>query len=224
MRANGPLLKSTLLIAILFVATGAFADTEWNNFNGYKGGYQDFGNNGEATVGEVFSAPQNGDNFLQSFSFYMYRPFYQGDIVLGAYLATWAPQGPLTLLWSSSRYDYANTGQAEITFDTGGIDLSQNPSPNYVIFLSISQYYGESQGAATLVEGERNVGGLSGLISANSQGDFNCLLQNTCWDNFPPIDAAVDLNFNNGVPEPGTLMLLGTGVLSLSGFARRKLF
>jgi hypothetical protein len=88
------------------------------------------------------------------------------------------------------------------------------------MFLSISNYYGQSSGESYVSEGS-SISGLNGFVYNNNAGDFSALY-NTAWSGPLTPDWAVDLQFNS-VPEPGSLMLLGTGILGGLGVLRRKL-
>src|SRR6476661_8061059 len=70
---------------------------------------------------------------LQDFGFYMGNPEVSGNILLRAYIATWNGTHAGTLLYVSADYDYANTGDAHLTFTTGGLPLT--PGATYVAFL-----------------------------------------------------------------------------------------
>jgi hypothetical protein len=212
--------KSLFLAAVLLVAACGFADTTYNNFNGYQDYWNSFGNPNTATYGELFTAPSNSDTNLTSFSFYMGSPTVTGDIALGGYIATWTGSRAGTLLYSSAETTYDNAGHEQLTFNTGGLGLQSGQQ--YVMFLSVSQFYGQSSGETSVSQGS-SINGLNGFAYYNNSGDFNSLFTNN-WDNsgLTP-DWAVDLEFSS-VPEPSSLLMLGTGILGGIGVLRRKLF
>ena len=79
-----------------------------------------------------------------------------------------------------------------------------------------------SRGTTYISQGT-SIPGLNGFVYNNNSGDFNSLFT-TNWSGPLTPDWTVDLEFNSGVPEPGSLMLLGTGILGGLGVLRRKLF
>jgi hypothetical protein len=215
--------KTLLLVGLLLVAASSFADTTYNNYIGFNPFWEPLGNPNTATYGEIFTAPSAPDTNLDNFSFWLADAVTPGDIILGGYIATWTGTNAGTLLYSSAPVDYPNVGENKLTFSTGGLAL--NPGQQYVMFLSVSQFYGQSAGEAQIDAGS-SIPGLNGFAYYNNSGDFNALF-NSPWDaqGITP-DWAVELNFTggNGVPEPGTLMMLGTGLLGGLGVLRRKLF
>jgi hypothetical protein len=214
--------KSLLLVALLLVAMSAFADTTINNFTGYNDYWHPYGDNSSSTqtYGEVFTLPNATDTNLSSFSFYIGNPIDSGNIITGAYIATWTGSQAGTLLYSSSQYDYDNTGNVQLTFNTGGLALQTGQQ--YVMFLSTSNYHGQSAGSTYISTGNTDPN-LLGFVYYNNAGDFNALF-NSGWDGtgLQP-DWAVNLEFNQ-VPEPSSLLMLGTGILGGIGVLRRKLF
>jgi hypothetical protein len=213
-----------LLAAVMLLAVGAFADTEYNSFTGtYDPYWHPLGYPDTSTYGETFTAPNSGDHFLQSFTFYLAGPYTAGDIVMGAYIAEWTGDRAGAVLWSSGAIDYPNTGNDALTFNTGGIELT--PGASYVAFLSVSEFYGESSGQTYISAGNGGVPGGT-FVYFNNGGDFNKLFSQS-WDGIGlSPDFAFSATFNSGggtVPEPGTLLMLGTGLIGAIGVARRKL-
>lgn len=210
--------KSLFLAVLLLVAMSGFADTIVNNFNGYSDYWHPFGFPNTATYGELFTAPSGISN-LSSFSFYMGSSYLSGNIITGAYIATWNGSMAGTLLYDSGSINYDNLGDEQITVNNANVAV--NPGQQYVMFLSVSKFYGQSQGEAYVSQGGTNQY-LNGFVYNNNSGDFNSLFT-TAWTGPLSPDWAVNLDFNT-VPEPSSLLMLGTGILGGIGVLRRKLF
>jgi hypothetical protein len=213
--------KSLFLAALLLVAMSGFAATSINNFTGFNDYWHPYGDGSDSTqtYGELFTAPTNGDNNLTSFSFYTGDPIDSGNIITGAYIATWTGSNAGSLLFSSAQITYDNNGNEKVSVDTGGLAL--NGGAEYVMFLSTSNYHGQSSGSTYISQGSTNPN-LLGFVYSNNGGDFNSLFTSP-WSGPLTPDWAVDLEFST-VPEPGSLLMLGTGILGGIGVLRRKLF
>ena len=213
--------RSVVFVALmLLLAASAFADVTYNNYHGFDPFWHPLGYPDTSTYGEVFTAPSGGNTNLADFGFWMAGPVASGDIVLSAYIATWTGTHAGTLLYSSGPVDYPNTGEALLSFTTGGLNLA--PGGSYVMFLSISQSYGQSFGQSYIDAGD-SIQGLNGFAYYNNGGDFNALFTNN-WDasGLTP-DWAVNLHFTGqATPEPASLVLLGAGLLAGIGTIRRK--
>ncbi len=214
-----------LLATLMLLTVSGFADTQYDSFAGYQPYWHPLGYPNTATYGETFNAPSNGDDFLQSFSLYLAGPYSSGDIIMSAYIASWTGTHAGNLLYTSAPVDYPNTGNAQLSFGPGlGIQLT--PGATYVAFLSISQYYGQSQGESYISIGNGTIPGGS-FVYYNNSGDFNELFTNN-WDGvgLQP-DLAFTADFTNSgsgsTPEPGTLTMLATGLLGTFAVLRRKL-
>jgi PEP-CTERM motif len=210
------------VLAVVLFAVSAFADITYNNYHGDDPYWHPFGYPDTATYGETFTAPNSPDTNLKDFGFWMSSTYSSGDIKLSAYIATWTGTHAGTLLFSSAPVDFPNNGPAFLTFDTGGLAL--DPNGSYVMFLSVSEYYGQSDGLAYISAGDATIPG-GNFVYYNNEGNFGELFTNT-WDatGLKP-DWAVQLDFTSQqtVPEPGTFLLLGTGLLGALGVVRRKL-
>jgi VPDSG-CTERM motif len=214
------LMRGLVATAALAAAGSAFANTTYNNFAGYNDAVHPLGNPNTATYGETFSAPTNGDVNLQDFGFYMGNPFVAGDILLRAYIATWTGTQAGTLLYTSPNFDFANTGNAHLTFSTSGLTLT--PGASYVAFLSVSELYGQSSGETYISLGDPTIPG-GNFVFYNNSGDFGALFNST-WD-FTGIGPqwAFNATFTPGVPDGGSTLALLSGAFALVGAFNRKL-
>ncbi len=210
------------IVCLALCAVPALANTTYNNYGGSNPYWEPFGNPDTATYGETFTAPTNGDDNLQDFGFYMGGPEGSGDILLSGYIGTWTGSQVGSILYSSSSVDYTNTGEDFLSFTTDGLDLTAGDS--YVMFLSVSQYYGQTSGESYVTAGSTIPGG--SFVYYNNGGDFGALTDSTWNSTGSSPDWAVNLDFSPAgapaVPEPPSFFLLGAGLLGGLGMMFRQ--
>ncbi len=121
----------------------------------------------------------------------------------------------------SPERDYANTGDAELTFNTGGVSLVGGG--DYVAFLSISQYYGAYAGEVQVSQGSATIPG-SSFVDYNNPGNYNELFTSPWDDTGRKPDWAIDAEFSGAAPtpEPAAIFLLLTVIASAGLVARKK--
>ena len=214
-------MKNLLLSAVLLLAvSSSFADTIINNFTGYNNGWGVFGDTGRSTQTYERCSPFLMGKTISIASFYTGGPFDPGDIIAGAYIATWTGTKAGLLVYDSGQFTYDNAGNETLSFNTGGVVV--HPGEQYIVFLSTSKFHGKSEGSTYFSAGDPN-GNLNGFAYYNNAGSFDALFSTDWEESGLSPDLAVNLEFAS-VPEPGSLVLTGTGVLSWVGVLRRKLF
>ena len=173
--------KTLLLIVVVLFAVSGFAQVTYNNFTGYSPYWNPFGNPNTATYGRDVHSAQLSQHQSGGLRVLHGRPGNLWEHRTGRLhcdLDLYTDAG--TLLYSSPEFNYPNTGNAEIQLTTGGLTLT--PGADYVMFLSVSQYYGQSSGLSYVSSGLATIPG-GGFAYYNNSGNFNELFTNN-WDNY----------------------------------------
>jgi hypothetical protein len=211
------IVKHLLSLAFAFgVAASAQASVTYTSVpNG--GAFASLGTWDTTSVGEVFTVPVDGNNSLDSFSFYL-----RGDLSAAyAGITTWnAPANEFGSddLFTSEMFGAYFDDYTEVSFDTGGLALT--PGQQYLAYLSV--WFLEDAGSDQV---ELGGGSAAHVGSTYVNGDP----RGTGWST--PMSGGLDLagrlvfsgaaDGSANVPEPASLALMGLGIAGLACMRRR---
>jgi hypothetical protein len=218
----------SVLLAVVGLAGVASADTVLDSTPSWNGSssINSYGPPNTETYGESIIAPANGDNVLQSFTFYI--NVLTPTVPIQAEVYAWNGShavGPN--LYQGPVLPLANTnGSFEaVTFDTGGLLLT--PGQQYAIFSTSSngpQDFGRTEWG--FMSNTFPVPSSDFIFQNN--GTDTSLWTSQNWANFLPGELAFQADFNDeaaGAPLPSTAgagaVLLGV-VGVLTRWSRRR--
>jgi hypothetical protein len=224
-------MKLRILVAAFFLLSSVgFAGTvTYDNSSLVNSSISPFGSPADestSTYGETFAAPGGTSTVLNNFSLFLDPGPISGQ--LEGYIGTWTGSQAGSLLYTSAPVTVTGNFQ-QFTFNTGGLSLT--PGAEYIAFLSISgPGYAGFQGNTSMptVSGGGTIPGGT-MVWFNNGADAS-LLTNTTWDGYNAFGMSLDAQFvadfntsgASATPEPGSLVLFGSGIVGLIGMARRK--
>jgi PEP-CTERM motif len=142
------------------------------------------------------------------------QDWYLGTVTLKGFTFTGDP----TNISEPSGYDVTNGGQDNGTNDCNDTQLGQ--AICWQTTLPLSSFGSQPNNTFTFIAGISN----GAPETLHVQAIATCDDQKTTTGGCKVMSVSQDLNGTTEVPEPGSLMLFGTGLLSMAGFLRRKLF
>lgn len=188
--------KTATMIALLVLSTAAFGSvtiSTWSTSNTID-------SSGWAFAAQTFIAPGNA---LTDYTVGFYNQYPAGQLSFSVY--AWSGNSQVgSPLFTTTNLTWIGGG-----YDTGAINVPLTTGSLYGVVLDWG-------GACCdyLVYGNDSYSGGIGYWSQDS----------VTWSVYPQYDEQFTAVFNgSSVPEPGSLILLGSGVLGLAGILRRKI-
>lgn len=211
-----------LLLALAGNVSASIIDTT-SVWNGTYGNIP-FGEGYDATYGQIFVVPET-DNYLDTWTFYLMDASLDSTD-FAFYLMDWdssTRRATGSILYQSAMLTTSDNGglggYEAFSFNLGGLALESGN--DYAAFISVSEYFDGTIGAAAL--------GIASPDDAYSGGDFIWLDNDGNATSWTSSEWAVSTNNDtaftasfSSIPEPSSLVLL-LGATIGGGFMRRRL-
>jgi len=227
--------KAILCLVLCLVALPVLADTIiiGNPPDPGSGNSFPFGNNYNAEYQQVYANSAFGSGAISITDIYLYNTQYNS-------FATSTPTGTYTVSLSSTSAGVgtlsgnfsSNLGADNTQVFSGSIAQSWAFGDTLDIHLSTAFTYDPSSGKNLLMDvvgNGINAGGGSIFFDVSSNGPFQrvyCSGGNDCGQNgivdSPGYGLVTGFGYS-AVPEPGTLVMMGTGLLGAVGMIRRRI-
>jgi PEP-CTERM motif len=172
---------------------------------------------GFRAIGQTFVAPP-GEPRLQNVSVFLSNNFPpDGVLAFAFYIMPWqGSEIPSEILYASPAQNVVSASRTQFTFDIGGLNLTAEQP--YAFFVDTGN--AQTVAGAMINIAPDNVYTAGQIVSATIGAPFSSLTTSTI-----NIDDAVDLQFIamfTAVPEPGSILLVGLGMIGLVGYGIRR--
>jgi len=200
--------------AVIFLSASVIHAATIDSTGGVRiggAGVSPFGTPGTEIYGQTFIAP-SVDTSLNDFSLFLGGRYGgTGDLNLKGYLAEWNGTTPGDNLYTSDIRTMNGAGNSQqFLFDTGSIHLTAGDT--YVAYLSV---LGLSNLAASTF--------YMPYVDDKIAGGFVQSQGGVVWESGRRPDVYFVANFSAApVPEPSTMLLLGSGLIGLVGYGRKR--
>jgi hypothetical protein len=206
-----------------FAGAGSAKALLIDNTAATTGSISQFGAPDSATYGELFTT-NGSDTLLNSFSLFLSSRFVGDDTLdLRGYIGTWTGSRVGSVLFSGATQTMNAAGTLQAFSYAPNLQLAANTQ--YVAFLSISEIDGQATNTfhTPFTFGGDNDASTNGFVFLNNGADES-QWTTVDWATFfinGDMRMVANLSPRAQVPLPGTIALLGLGLVALGGLRRR---